>query len=97
MTESPRYWGQDSKPPAKEPSCSWSSSLIPEDGYFCEMTGWSVSADGWKENGESYPPLTEGSVASGWCHIQTMSGLTLGIHSWLLREVPSSAFTDAAK
>jgi hypothetical protein len=64
MTESLRDWGRDSEPPAEEPSRSRSSSSIPENGRFREMTGWSASAGGWKENGESYPLPTEGSAAS---------------------------------
>jgi hypothetical protein len=64
MTESLRDCGRDSEPPAEEPSRSRSSSSIPENGRFREMRGWSASAGGWKENGESYPPPTEGSVAS---------------------------------
>jgi hypothetical protein len=64
MTESLRDWGRDSEPPAEEPSRSRSSSSIPENGRFREMRGWSASAGGWKENGESYPLPTEGSAAS---------------------------------
>jgi hypothetical protein len=64
MTESLRDWGRDSEPPAEEPSRSRSSSSIPENGRFRETIDWSASAGGWKENGESYPPPTEESVAS---------------------------------
>jgi hypothetical protein len=65
MTESRRDWGRDSEPPAEEPSRSWSSSSIPENGRFRETRDWSESAGGWKEKGESYPPPIEESVASG--------------------------------
>lgn len=64
MTESLRDWGRDSEPPAEEPSRSRSSSSIPENGRFRETRDWSASAGGWKENGESYPPPTEGSTGS---------------------------------
>ena len=66
MTESRRDWGRDSDPPAEEPRRSRSSSSIPENGRFLEMIGWSASAGGWKEKGESYPlPIEESAASEG--------------------------------